>query len=139
MHIEAELRCYHDSMIELESLKKGVDENGKMYYQSPLNASPLPPDGMPRGSDVSDPTSHRATALEECQHINYLSRVTYAIGNIVWKLPPEKLKLVELTYWTKPQTLTSTGLAIKLNCGRKTYFNWRDEICEAIARGLGML
>jgi len=104
-----------------------------------INESPLPPDGMPRGTETSDPTFDRAMRLITCKRLNQMHKTVWAIGNIVWKLPPDKLKLVQLTYWEKPQMLTSYGIAMKLNCGRKTYYRWRDEICEAIAIEMGWI
>ncbi len=61
------------------------------------------------------------------------------ISAVLDGLSPEKLKLVELTYWTKPQTLTPIGIAMKLKCGRRTYYRWRDEVCEEIARAMGLM
>jgi RinA family phage transcriptional activator len=127
-YIEAELRGYHQTMIDLEAMRDDV-----------INESPAPPDGMPRGTKTSDPTFTHAMKLINCQRLNQMYRVTYAIGNVVWSLPPDKQKLVQLTYWTKPQTLTAVGIAMKLNCHPNTFYLWRNEICKAIARELGML
>lgn len=128
LYIEAEIRDYHQTMIELESMRDDV-----------LNESPPPSDGMPRGTETSDPTFNRTMKLITCKRINQMHRVTHAIGNIVWSLPPDKLKLIKLKYWTKPQQLTDVGVAMKLNCHPNTYYLWRNEICRAIARELGML
>lgn len=122
------MRAYHEIMKELEELRDDT-----------LNESPLPSDGLPRGNETSDPTFDRAMRLITCKRLNQMHKTVWAIGNIVWKLPPDKLKLVQLTYWEKPQRLTSYGIAMKLNCGRKTYYRWRDEICEAIAIELGWI
>ncbi len=128
LYIEAELRGYHETMIELEAL-----------HDDMINESPLPPDGMPRGGETSDPTFNKTMKLLTCKRLNQMHRVTYAIGNVVWSLPPDKLKLVKLKYWTRPQTLTDTGIAMKLCCHPKTFYLWRAEICKAIANELGML
>lgn len=128
LYIESELRGYHDTMKELEEARGDV-----------LNESPLPPDGMPRGTETSDPTFNKVMKLNTCARINYMCRITYAIGNVIWALPPEKLELVRLKYWTKPQRLTDVGIAMKLNCHPNTFYLWRAEICKAIAKGLGMM
>jgi len=128
LYIEAEIRGYHDTMIELEALRDDM-----------INESPLPPDGMPRGTETSDPTFNKTMKLLTCKRLNQMHRVTYAIGNVVWSLPPDKLKLVKLKYWTKPQQLTDVGVAMQLNCTPKTFYNWRAEICRAIAKEMGMM
>ena len=128
LYIEAELRGYHDTMIELEALRDDM-----------INESPLPPDGMPRGTETSDPTFNKAMKLLTCKRLNQMHRVTYAIGNVVWSLPPDKLKLVKLKYWTKNQKYNDIGVSMELNCHVKTFYLWRAEICRAIAKELGML
>ena len=128
LHVEAELRDYHRTRKALAELKDDL-----------LNTSPSPPDGMPRGSEVSDPTYNKAQKLLTCRQVRYHARVLAALNVALDSLPPEKYRLVELTYWTQPQTLTPVGIAMKLNCGRNTYYRWRDEICEDVARQLGML
>lgn len=104
-----------------------------------LNESPAPADGMPRGTETSDPTWNKTMKLITCKRLNQMHRTVYAIGNVIWSLPPDKLKLVKLKYWTNPQTLTDTGIFLKLNCGRNTFYLWRNEICTAIARELGLM
>lgn len=127
-YIEAELRDYHQTMQELCELRDDT-----------LNESPAPPDGMPRGTETSDPTFNRTIKLINCRRINYMYRVTYGIGRVLQALPPEKTKLVQLKYWTKPQELTDVGIAIKLQCGQNTYYRWRNEICRSIAKELGLM
>jgi RinA family phage transcriptional activator len=128
LYIEAEIRDYHNTRKALDELREDI-----------LNESPGPPDGMPRGSGTSDPTLHRTQRLLTCRQVQYYSRVLGALSAVLDNLPPEKYKLVELTYWTQPQPLTPVGIALKLNCGKRTYYRWREEICEAVARELGML
>jgi RinA family phage transcriptional activator len=128
VYIEAELRDYHKTKAELEELRDDM-----------LNESPGPPDGMPRGSETSDPTFNRFKRLLTCRQVRYLARVFEGVSVVLDRLPEEKYQLVKLTYWSKPQTLTPVGISIRLNCGRNTYFRWRDGICEEIARELGML
>jgi RinA family phage transcriptional activator len=126
-YIEAEIRDYHRTRAALEELRGDI-----------LDESPPPPDGMPKGSRVSNPTLNRTQRLLTCRQVQYYSRVLSALSIVLDNLPPEKYKLVKLTYWTQPQTLTPTGIAMKLNCGRNTFYRWRREICEAVARELGM-
>jgi len=126
-YIEAELRDYHKTLGEIANLKEDL-----------LNESPLPPDGMPRGSTKSDPTFQRTVKLITCRQLGYMCRVSEGIAAALDSLPPEKMALVKLKYWTKPQTLTDIGMSIKLNCHRNTFYLWRNEVCEEIAKQLGI-
>jgi RinA family phage transcriptional activator len=127
-YIEAELRDYHKTLSDIANLRDDL-----------LNESPSPPDGMPRGSTTSDPTFKRATRLITCRRLEVMCRTVEGIAAALDRLPPEKIKLVELKYWVNPQTLTDIGIAQKLDCGQNTYYRWRNELCRDIARELGML
>ena len=127
-YIEAELRDYHNTRQELEELRDDI-----------LNESAGPPDGMPRGSDTSDPTYRRTHKLITCRQVRYMARVLEGLTAVLDRLPEDKYRLVKLTYWTRPQTLTPMGIAMALNCSRSTYYDWREEICREIAREWGMM
>ena len=134
IYIERELSDFHITLKEIEQ----VDD----LREDILNESPPPPDGLPRGGEVSDPTLNRFVKLDKlttCRRMNQMHKTVYAIKGVVDELPPEKLKLVQLKYWTRPQTLTDTGIALKLNCHPNTFYLWRNGICEAIARNLGLI
>jgi RinA family phage transcriptional activator len=66
-----------------------------------------------------------------------LESTVEAIENVYNRLPEEKKLLVNIYYWTRPQTLSWEGVAQKLHVSRKTAFNWRDEIIWAISEQLG--
>lgn len=127
VYIEAELRDYHRTRKALDELRDDA-----------LNTSPAPPDGLPRGTETSDPTYNRTMRLLTCRQVQYYARVLSALNAVLDSLPAEKYKLVELTYWKHPQTRTPVGIAMELNCGRNTYYRWRDEVCEAVAQEMGM-
>ena len=128
VYVESELRDYHQIKQDLRVLREDI-----------LNESPTPPDGMPRSTEISDPTYRKTQKLLTSRQIKYLANLFACVTEVLNELPPEKYELVKVTYWTKPQTLTPVGIALKLNCGRNTYYRWRDEICEEIARKLGIL
>ena len=104
-----------------------------------INESPLPPDGMPRGTETSDPTFNKTMKLLTCKRINQMYKTTYVIGNVVWSLPPDKQRLIKLKYWTNPQEYTNTGIAIQLHIDRATYFRWLNDILELIGRDMGLI
>lgn len=126
--IEAELRDYHRTKTELEELRDNL-----------LNQSPGPPDGMPRSGETSDPTYRVAARLMTNRRIRYMERLIYGIGIVIEELPREKVQLVELKYWTRPQTLTDQGIAQKIGCDRTTLWRWCEGICLAIAIELGLV
>ena len=127
-YIECELRDYHKTLSDIANLRDNL-----------LNESPSPPDGMPRGGGTtSDPTFKRAARLITCRQLEYMCRAVEAIAAALDRLPPEKVRLVELKYWVSPQTLTDYGIAHELPCSVQTFYNWRNEICNLIAKELGM-
>lgn len=125
-HIESELYAYHDTLKEIERLKKDI------YLASPI----LDEVGI-RSNSPSDPTGKKVATMLMHRRINQLEQITAAISEVYNKLPNEKKKLIKVVYWTKPQTLTWDGIAIELNVSRRQALYWRDEIVYAIARILG--
>ena len=126
-HIEAELYTYHEAKRELARLKADI-----------LHAS-RPPDlaGGGRSNWPGDPTGETATLLATHRRIEQLERIVEAIEAVYEALPREKQELVRLKYWTKPQTLTWEGIALRLHVSRATALRWRDEIVYAVAERLG--
>jgi hypothetical protein len=62
-----------------------------------------------------------------------------AIQRVVEALPEDKYKLVELKYWTRPQTRTDQGIAMAINCSIMTYYRWKDGILLALAKEMGLV
>jgi len=126
-HIESELYAYHETKKEIIRLKNDI-----------LHAS-RPPDlsGGGRSNWPGDPTGETATLLATHRRIEQLERIVEAIEAVYEALPREKQELVRLKYWTKPQTLTWEGIALKLHVSRATALRWRDEIVYAVAERLG--
>jgi len=126
-HVESELYAYHDTKKEIERLKNNI-----------LHASPTPDrTGGGRSNIPNDPTGRTATLMVTHRKIEQLERIANAIESVYERLPAEKQKLVQLKYWTKPQTLTWEGIALKLDVSRRTAINWRDEIVYVVAELLG--
>jgi len=85
----------------------------------------------------NSPTERIATMLVMDKRLRELERITEAIETVYQSLDTERKKLIRLKYWTKPQTLTWEGIALKLNVSRATVFRWREEVVNAIAEKLG--
>lgn len=127
-HIESELYAYHETRKEIVRLKNDI------LHGSGIGDENV---GGGRSNLPGDPTGRTATLMMSHRKIEQLERIVDAIESVVDRLPDEKRKLVELRYWTKPQTLTWEGIARKINVSRRQAFNWRDEIIRAIADKIG--
>lgn len=125
-HIEGELYTYHDTLKEIERLKKDI------YLASPV----LDEAGI-RSNLPGDPTGSKVTTMLMHRRIQQLEQIADAIFEVYNRLPDEKKKLIKVVYWTKPQTLTWDGIAQKCNVNRSTAIRWRNEIVYAIAEFLG--
>lgn len=127
-HIEAELYDYHETIKRIKERKEeilfssSVDDN-----KGGANSARVP----------NSPTERIATMLVMDKRLRELERITEAIETVYQSLDTERKKLIRLKYWTKPQTLTWEGIALKLNVSRATVFRWREEVVNAIAEKLG--
>lgn len=126
-HIESELYSYWESVEELKRLKADV------LYSTPT----FDDVGGGKSNIPSDPTSRKVTVLLTHRRIEQLEKVVESIRKVYGKLPDDKRKLVQLKYWTVPQTLNWEGIAQKIPVSRRTAINWRDEIVYKIADELG--
>lgn len=127
-HVESELYAYHDTKKEIVRLKNEI-----------LHASPVRDEnaGGGRGNLPGDPTGRTAVLMVTHRRIEQLERIVEAIESVVERLPEKKRELVKLKYWTRPQTLTWDGIALRLDVSRRTAINWRNEIVYAIALKMG--
>lgn len=126
-HIESELYAYHDTKREIVRLKNDILHSSS-YFE---------PIGGGRSNLPGDPTGNTATLMVTHRKIEQLERIVDAIESVVDKLPEEKQKLVKLKYWTRPQTLTWEGIAMRLGISARQAMRWRDEIVYAIAERIG--
>lgn len=125
-HIESEIYGYWDSVNELKRLQEEI------LYSTPV----IEGDGG-RPNLPGDPTGRKATTMLTHRRMKQLEQITSAIKTIYDRLPPEKQEMVQLKYWTIPQTLTWEGIAQKIHISRRTALYWRNEIVYAIAAHLG--
>lgn len=127
-HIESELYYYHDTKREIEEIRNDIIHSSSPYYD----------DLSGRSNTKSDPTGRLATVLTTDRKLKQLERIVTSIEQVYNDLPPEKQKLIDLKYWTKPQLLTWEGIAQQLNISRRQAFRWRDEIVCSIADLIGL-
>jgi len=127
-HIESELYSYHDTLKEINRLRKDImftKENDDENIGGGKNNLP------------SSPTERIATRLASHKRLNNLEEVTNAIQKVYTGLPEDYQKLVRLKYWTRPQTLTWEGIADKLFITSRQAMRWRDEVVWSIGEVLG--
>jgi len=127
-HIEAELYHYHDTLREIEKLRK------ELIF---ANTGPDENVGGSSGNLPGNPTERIGTKLATHKRLNQLEEIVSAIERVYERLPDDYKRLVELKYWTKPQLLTWDGIADKLHISKRQAMRWRDEIVSAIAEALG--
>lgn len=126
-HIESELFYYKETKMELQKLKDDI-LYGTPYYEMT---------GGGGGNLPGDPTGRAATLMLSHRKIEQLERIVAVIEEVYKQLPEEKQKLIELKYWTKPQTLTWDGIARELCVSRRQALYWRNDIVYEIAEKLG--
>jgi RinA family phage transcriptional activator len=126
-HIESELYYYWDTVKEIKRIRADI-----------IGASPIPDDvGGGRSNLPGDPTGRTAEQLLLHRRLEQLERIAGAIREVIDELPDDKKRLVQLKYWTHPQTLTWEGIARKIPISKRQAIRWRDEIVQDVAARLG--
>lgn len=94
------------------------------------------PEGS-RGSLPGRPTESKALELDKDKVLQEMRDIADAIDTIFSQCDKRHQDFIRLFYWTKPQTLTVDGIAMRLYISRREVFNFRHRICEWVARELG--
>ncbi|WNF07252.1 transcriptional regulator [Brevibacillus borstelensis] len=126
-HIESELYAYHETRKEIVRLKNDI-----LYASHPVDSN-----GGGRSNLPGDPTARTATLLTTHRELESLERIVGAIDSVYESLPDEKRRLIQLKYWSKPQTRTWDGIALEMSTHRVTLIRWRNDIVRSIAAKLG--
>lgn len=131
-YIEAELRDYHQTKLDLVEAKEDIAESAPLA------------DDEGRGSGiltnrVGRPTEAKTIAILTNKRIKRMEQVIKAIDVVIGELSEEKMKLVRLKYWQRPRRLTDAGIAMEINIDRRTVYRWTDSICWAVAVELGLV
>lgn len=124
-HVENELFCYWETVKEVKRLRADI-----------IHATPVR-DSEGRGNLPGDPTGRTAVVLMTHRRLEQMERVVNAIRTVFDGLEPEKQRLIQLKYWTRPQTRTWEGIAQELHISRRQALRWRDQIVQDIAIHLG--
>lgn len=124
-HIEAELYKYKNTVEEIKKLRYNI-----------IQSTPDENIGGGRSGKISNPTEMLATRLDTHKQLDYLEDIVYAIETI-YNLSPDHLrKLIKIRYWEN-RDLSWDGIALKLNCTKRTAQRWRNKVVHDIAEVLG--
>jgi len=126
LYIEAELRDFHQTKEDLIEAEQEI-----MFEGYTPNASGR------RASGIARPTETKTIQLLTNKRIRRMQQVVEAIEKVLSMLPKEKYRLVEMRYWEQPRVLTDEGIAMALNCDRRTLYRWVEGILLAIAIEMG--
>lgn len=126
--IEDELFHYDKNLKEIQRIKTDI-----------YDESPNPPDGMPRGTDTSNPTENKVMRILTTKQILSLENRLLAIRKVInrYQDNPIMSQLIKLRYFDK--TKTPTGIMLELNISQATFYRYRAILLEDIGNELGLL
>ena len=130
--MEAELRDYHQTKVDLIEAKEDIAEGAPNTDDVGGNTGAFT-------HRIGRPTEAKVIAILTNKRIKRMEQVVRAIDLVVGELLEEKIKLVQLKYWQRPRRLTDAGIAQELNIDRRTVYRWSEAICWSIAVELGLV
>lgn len=123
-YIEHELYNYDETIKEIQEIRNNIIE------QSPYKET------VPGSGYISDPTARKAIKLITSTAIARMERTIRAIDRALELLPEEHNQLFQLKYrqkWTMKQ------ICDEIPTSERTYFRWRREIVEMVAKEMGFV
>src|SRR5690625_1823867 len=131
-HVESELYAYPDTKREMKRARQET-----LYPYDDRPDDPTIVKGANSVRQPGDPTGQTATLLVTNRKLEQLERIVDVIDSVIDRLPKEKVRLLQLWYWSQPRRLTWDGIALELNVGRMTAIRWRNAIVQQIAIKMG--
>lgn len=126
-HIEAELYCYHDTLKEIDRLRKEI-----MFGKSNDDENT----GGGRSSTPGRPTERIATRLLTHKRLRNLEEMAEAIQYTYNALTNDHKKVIETKYWSRKR-LSWDDVAIQCNMHRNTCYKLRRDVVYLIADKIG--
>lgn len=125
--IIAELKAYHWTVATLEAQRMEL-----------IEAGPGPSDGMPHGTQTSDPTASKAIQLLTSKVMLCAERRVAAIDRVLGRHRDDEtlMALVDLSFLSR--THTPTGVCLELHISRRSYYRRRRAFLAEIADELGL-
>ena len=128
--IENEIIRFHDNKLKLERLRNEIISAGSISDDSGIR------------SGIGNPTARKAEQLTSTNYLIELERRIKAIAKVVADIEmnqPEKLRLLELRFFTHPRRYTDFGTYRSLNISKATYYRWVNEIINSVGREMGLM
>ena len=128
--IENEIIRFHDNKLKLEQLRNEIISAGSISDDSGIR------------SGIGNPTARKAEQLTSTNYLIELERRIKAIAKVVADIEmnqPEKLRLLELRFFTHPRRYTDYGTYRSLFISRRTYYRWVNEIITLVGKEMGLL
>jgi len=126
-HIEAELYSYHDTLKEIDRLRKEI-----MFCKSNDDENL----GGGRSSVPGRPTERIATRLLTHKRLRNLEEMAEAIQYTYNALSSDHKKIIETKYWSHKR-LSWDDVAIQCNMHRNTCYKLRRDVVYLIADKIG--
>lgn len=128
-HIEAELYYYHDTMKEIERLRKEI-----MFS----NSSDDENTGGGRSSIPGRPTERIATRLLTHKRLRNLEEMAEAISYSFNALSDDHRNVIKTKYWSRKR-LNWDDVSTQLNMHRNTAMKLRKDVVYLIAEKIGWI
>ena len=125
-YILYEIEMYHEN-------KKQLAE----YKQDIIEASPLPADGQPRGSGLSNPVESKAIRIESSAYIRRTEQTVRAIERAFERVDHNHYRVIDMMYWRRTHTASGVGMVLKAS--KSTVYNWIDDVVMLVAKELGYI
>jgi RinA family phage transcriptional activator len=128
-HIESELYYYHDTLKEIDRLRKDI-----MFG----NSSDDENTGGGRSSEPGRPTERIATRLLTHKRLRNLEEMAEAILSVYNALSEDHQKVIQTKYWSKKR-LNWDDVSIQLTMHRNTAMKLRKDVVYLVAEKIGWI
>jgi RinA family phage transcriptional activator len=126
-HIESELYYYHDTLKEIDKLRKEI-----MFGKSMEDESGI------RSSEVGRPTERIATRLLTHKRLRNLEEMAEAIVSAYNALSEDHQKVIQTKYWSRKR-LSWDDISIQLSMHRNTAMKLRKDVVYLVAEKIGWI
>jgi RinA family phage transcriptional activator len=125
-YIEAELRDFHQTIKELEQLKKDI-----------ILEAPLHDNNGGKSYEVSNTTYKKTERIILNKKLKRLEDIVKAVSAVYDACGKEKQQLIRMKYWQNK--LTDKGIMDALCIEKATFYRWRKQVIYEIASELGYI
>lgn len=125
-YIDYELQHYEDNKKKLEEIREEI-----------LEASPLPPDGQPKGQgSTSNPTEQKAVKLISSVALVKIEKTLNSIDKVYDRLEQDYKNFFD---WNYKKGVGIVRTCQEVNISERTFYNMRDKIVYNVGMELGLI